>query len=342
MTGPLWGKGASATEAVAEARDLEDEAFAWVQRLTSGLADAEDRAAFVLWRDESPAHAAALVRARTLWTDLGPALVADQERQVADQFTQDLGPMGRRAGRRTFMRRIAPGRGAVMRWTAIAASALIAVGVGNVLTQSPFADLKTTSLPTETRLADGSRVTLAPATAMNIDIGPAGERRIDLQKGEAMFDVAHDASRPFVIRSGDGEIRVLGTAFSVKRTGGMTQVIVTRGKVRVSSGSQSRVLEPDRMVVYGLTTMGGMRAVDAAAATAWTEDRLVFENATVGDVIAELDRFDTRKVVLLNGQASQKRVNAVINLKHTDLWLQALQGSEGVTVTHLPGIVLIR
>lgn len=345
--------GAPKRSAAADARDLDDVAMGWVIRLTSGLAEDDELEAFRAWRDESPDHAAAVAEARDLWTRMGPALVAGQERRLAEAFVGSLpraaapGQARRTArpawGRQAAARPAGPRRSfPASRWAGMAAALAVAVMATSWMSQSPFADLSANAATRSAALADGSRVMLAPGTALDVDIGASGERRINLEKGEAMFDVAHDPSRPFVVRSGEGEIRVLGTAFTVKKTGGMTQVIVARGRVEVKSGSETRILKPDRMVVYGLTTMGGIRAVAASDAQSWTKGRLVFENETLGDVIAELDRFEPRKVMLLNRDVRLKRVNAIIDLERSDYWLSALEQSEGVSVTRLPGMIIIR
>lgn len=333
---------------------LADEAMAWVLRLTSGEAGAEDRAAFVAWRDQSPEHARALAEARDLWTDLGPALVADQERRSAQTLTREDAAGRRRstgaarrwsveAGARALTMPQRARRASLPVWAQTAAAAVITLCLGVALIDRPFSDLRTGGGVTESAvLADGSRVELAPDSALDVDIGVSGERVVTLVRGEAMFDVAHDASRPFIVRSGQGQVRVLGTAFSVRRTGGMSRVTVTRGKVEVTSGATKRTLTPDRTVIYGLTSIGGVQAVDAQAATAWTQRRLIFENRSLGDVVAEIDRFEPQRIILLNRRASEKRVNAVVDLRHTDQWLQALERAENVTVTRLPGLVLIR
>jgi transmembrane sensor len=336
--------------------DLADEAMAWVLRLTSGEADARDQADFVAWRSQSPLHARALADARELWTDLGPALVVDQERRLAQALVAERGAAANDAaevGQRWAME--ASGRPLTFPtgpsrpldlpvWARVAAAAVVAVAaVGFTLLQHPFADLHTGGGQRQiASLADGTRVELAPNSTLDVAIGPSGERQVTLTRGEAMFDVAHDPSRPFIVRSGEGQVRVLGTAFSVRRTGGMTRVTVTRGRVEVTSGQAQRILTPDRTVVYGLTSLGGVQAIDARAATGWTRNRLIFENRSLGDVIAEIDRFEPQKVVLLNRQASDKRVNAVVDLTRTDQWLQALEQSEKVTITRLPGVILIR
>ncbi|AQR61708.1 hypothetical protein BZG35_08620 [Brevundimonas sp. LM2] len=349
---------------VASDEDLDDVALAWVARLTSGEADAHERATFVAWRDADPRHAAALVRARDLWTAIGPELDKPPQpwarpgqtpRAAAGQRDRPLGlraqftpgPDGARRVRlrgslvaqagRAITHRIGP-RGATVAASLFALA--IMAGVSNL---TPFADLSTGGgeRAIET-LADGSTVTLGPDTALDVEIGADGVRRVRLDRGEALFDVIHDPARPFLVQSGAGEVRVLGTAFGVRKTGGMTQVTVIRGRVEVRSGTSTRILTPDRSVVYGVTSLGGVRAVDASTALAWTRGRLVFENQSVADVVAELDRFSDKKIVLLNRRAGAKRINAVIDLTRTEQWLAALERSENVSVSHFPGLIVVR
>lgn len=83
----------------------------------------------------------------------------------------------------------------------------------------------------DVRLADGSTLHLNGAT--RVDVRLEGDRRMArLDHGEAYFDVAHDADRPFAVRAGASEIRVLGTAFDVEMGRGEVKLAVYRGKVR--------------------------------------------------------------------------------------------------------------
>jgi transmembrane sensor len=92
----------------------------------------------------------------------------------------------------------------------------------------------------DVRLADGSTLHLNGAT--RVDVRLEGDRRFaKLERGEAFFDVAHDAGRPFAVRAGSSEIRVLGTAFDVEMGRGEVKLAVYRGKVRFGgAGSEAR------------------------------------------------------------------------------------------------------
>ncbi len=89
------------------------------------------------------------------------------------------------------------------------------------------------------RLPDGTTVRLEGATRLSVRYG-TGERAVTLADGAAMFDVTHDPARPFTVRAGDGDVRVLGTAFRVDRTPGRMAIEVHRGAVRLSAQRDAR------------------------------------------------------------------------------------------------------
>lgn len=88
-------------------------------------------------------------------------------------------------------------------------------------------------------LADGSTLQLGGATALDVEIG-GGHRLVELQRGEAYFDVAHDAAHPFEVRAGDSSTRVLGTAFTLNRDSRDVKLAVYRGAVRFGGYRQER------------------------------------------------------------------------------------------------------
>ncbi len=90
-------------------------------------------------------------------------------------------------------------------------------------------------------LSDGTSIMLNSSAAL--DVRFTGEaRRVVLARGEVFFDVTHNPDLPFIVQAGSGEVRVLGTAFSVRRDGDDLLVTVERGRVQVSSGGHSSIL----------------------------------------------------------------------------------------------------
>jgi transmembrane sensor len=306
-----------------EAGDIpepDSEAIRWVVRLTSGEGDAGDRAAFEAWRQESPAHEAALIRARRLWLSLGDVLPEPAARAPARK-----------------RRRLVPA-------LALAASVLLCVGASVRYVTEWRHDYVTAAGQRETiTLTDGSHVLLSSGSAIDVRFD-AGHRRVQLVRGEAYFDVVHDGTRPFIVAAGTGQVRDIGTAFSVGWRGDDVVVVVERGEVEVDAGTGAKpvALSPNQRVSYSASAIGAVEASNSFEDLAWTRGRLILEDRSLGAVVAELNRYYPSELLLLGSEVGQRRVNAVIDLEHIDDWLNALHESQRVSVTRLPGLVVLR
>jgi len=146
------------------------------------------------------------------------------------------------------------------------------------------------------RLPDGTGVLLGPGSRLVVAAGyGAPDREVELQ-GEALFEVRHDAARPFAVRAGAAVVRDIGTRFTVRSDTGRVRVVVTDGSVRLgpTAAPEGRgvVLRPgDR----GVLAAGRDAVAQRAAATdddlAWTRGRLVFQDAPLAQVRADLRRW---------------------------------------------------
>jgi transmembrane sensor len=146
-------------------------------------------------------------------------------------------------------------------------------------------------------LRDGSRVVLN--TDSRIRVWTWGsERRVWLHEGQAMFEAAPDAARPFVVVAGPAEIRALGTKFDVRRSTEAVAVVLLEGKVAVSGADDgAAVLAPGQQLSV---TAQGVSPVRPAAedAAAWTTGRLVFRGAPLREAVAEANRYSRRRIAL--------------------------------------------
>jgi transmembrane sensor len=154
------------------------------------------------------------------------------------------------------------------------------------------------------QLADGSTVSAGPNTLMQVDYGKR-TRRISLQRGEAMFKVTKDASRPFMVDAGGAVARAVGTRFGVERRQDRIRVTVAEGKVAVVRRNQAAALEHavDLSVATALVANEGLEVqlnapsdrlhvekVNSAQALAWASGQLVLQTGTVGEAVAEFNR----------------------------------------------------
>jgi len=165
------------------------------------------------------------------------------------------------------------------------------------------------------RLPDGTRVLLGPESRLTLS-GGYGERAREVAlQGEAMFHVPHDAARPFVVRAGEARVRDIGTAFTVETDPAAgVRVVVTEGAVALraaeSAGDEEMVL---RRGERGVLPRGGTTPERAAATDddlAWTRGRLVFRDATLAEVSAELRRWYGMEVRADDPAVAERRLTA--------------------------------
>lgn len=287
------------------------EATRWFVILHEAPSDRSVDPDFVEWRDADSRHAAAYARLQRLWGASGhlPSLV------------QPSPSMDRRA----LLRNVA-GAGAAI---------AVVAGTGRlILGAHPFADHRTQAGERSTViLADGSRIELSTATAVAVDF-TSGRRRIKLLEGEAWFQVAPDAARPFVVEAAGGSTTALGTAFAVALHGKRADVAVTEHAVQVvADGTQARVSE-GQSLGYGPRGLGVAQAADPLA-LAWREGRLAFVNRPLGEVAAALDRWTGGRTVVLDEALAARRVTLTLGTEDAGEGLRRLADVTPMRITRL-------
>lgn len=291
-----------------QADAVDEAAVAWFVRLRDEEVTEADRAAFAVWLKADPAHERAWRELDTLWGDLDQVAVPKVAAPIAVRAEQ------RRP--RSFWRPLAA-----------AAMLLLAVTAGTrLLPPGLLADYRTgIGERRVVDLADGSRIELGPASAVEVDLGST-RRAVRLVAGEAFFTVTRDPARPFVVGAGQGEIAVLGTAFDVKI--GLSEtvsVVVTESKVAVSaSGSSAVGVAAGQEVSYDRNGVSAVRPADLDAAQAWRQDQLVFHDTPLDTVLSELGRYRRGHIQLLGGELGKRRITAVFDAKRPDAALETI------------------
>lgn len=146
-------------------------------------------------------------------------------------------------------------------------------------------------------LADGTRVWLNAASRLRFFTTDRCRERVVMLDGEAYFEVAHDAARPFIVVSGDQRIRVLGTHFNIKAYDAERTVYTTlvEGSVEVTpcSGGEGVRLSPGEQAVYRRDTGEpiDVARVDPSQALAWRSGNFIFSHATISEILEELSRW---------------------------------------------------
>lgn len=146
-------------------------------------------------------------------------------------------------------------------------------------------------------LSDGSKLTLNTNTQTKVRFREE-ERDIALVRGEALFNVAHDASRPFIVRAKDVQVRAIGTAFNVRVDDARVDVVVTEGVVEVTrSGSNSRIQRitaNHRVVIASRESRLDIEPIDVAVVKrqlAWREGMVAFAGEPLSVAVDEINRY---------------------------------------------------
>jgi transmembrane sensor len=240
------------------------------------------------WLTDDVRHARAYARRGELWRRAG-GLGDDAELQAI--MASDLAALRR------------------SRWTshprwllAAAAVVLVTCGVGWTLwSAGQVTSARYATALGERRtenLVDGTRIVLNTDTVVEVRY-TRSRRDVELKHGEAQFDVAHDTSRPFVVNMGVGTVTALGTRFQVRRDGAADAVVtLLKGSVKVSQGRGQRILHPDEQARLSAHAAIDVRTIAADDVDGWLEGRLQFRNTPLGEVVAEANRYSSRKLRL--------------------------------------------
>lgn len=304
---------------------IDREASEWLVRQDERNLEPVEQRAFDDWRAADPRHEATYAAMARTWGEL-PGL-----QSLAELVPLVAEPPARVPSFRRY-------------WMAAGALAL-AAALALLWAPSLLAPPSAARQSYATRLAeirelvlsDGSRVTLGPRSALT-EMFTAGERRVVLADGEAFFDVVHDSSRPFVIEANRSLVRVTGTKFNVNSGGGSLRVAVLEGSVEVigpAAGDQPppaprRLAAGQRLEIVASAAEGtssqpiAVEATPSQRAGAWREGRLVYENARLGDLVADLNRYYAPGVTLADPRIADLRVTASFKASEIPAFMNAL------------------
>jgi len=184
-------------------------------------------------------------------------------------------------------------------------------------------------------LQDGSRIKLSTNSEVHARL-TSSERKINLMRGEALFTVAKDETRPFVVFTPNIAVRATGTVFGVRDyPGERVQISVTEGSVAVTCRSQAAAvtLLSAGQIATATQCQVAIHRTDAkemARRLSWTTGKLAFSGETLADVVAEINRFNRRQLVIADPRLANERVVGVFAPTDLDSILPALAESNHV------------
>jgi transmembrane sensor len=188
------------------------------------------------------------------------------------------------------------------------------------------------------RLSDGTRVTLNSDSQVAVNYRGV-ERRVRIDRGEAYFDVAKDASRPFLVRAGEREVRALGTTFVVRYDALRTAVILVEGKVSVSSlpAAEETVLTPGQRLVFAKGDAPKIDEPRIEAVTAWRRGEVMLDKTALAEAVAEMNRYDQATLVIDDAAIAQLKVSGIYHTSDNENFAAMISRLYGLQITHREG-----
>lgn len=339
---------------LADSAKIDAVAADWLARLDGEAWTVADAAAFDAWQAESPLHRVAVIRLKAVWQHadrlqaLGAGVPAGAVPPPGQWRVVTLKPQT--AGNPAVAEPAAAVRPLHRyRQARRAAGLLLAVTLGfggYLLTKSPRAYDTGVGVQQAVHLADGSQVILNTDTRIRVRLTD-GERRIDLERGEAYFEVAKDASRPFVVRAGGRSVVAVGTRFSVRRLRDDVRVIVTEGRVAVTTKEhpdpqvvtdgtpQTSPGEPRVLLSAGNIAQAGEAGVlitatslpEAEQALSWRGGYIVLKDALLADAVADFNRYNERQLFIADPSVGEFRIGGNLRLNNVDAFVRVLEQS---------------
>ena len=341
-----------------EVTPFEEAAARWHERLQDEPVPERLRVAFSRWMDKAPENRAAYEAVDRVWR-IARSMAHDP--RILELRHETALRLTRKASRQT-------------RWMSWAAAATILAFLGGALlyTQrarlidwsgsSPGAGVYQTAVGERltVTLVDGSRVTLNTDSVVRPAFD-AHERRVVLERGQALFEVAKDAAHPFVVETAQRRFVAVGTAFDVRIDGERVQVTMLEGTVRVERTGPGETASLSRADVS--STMPARTATQAVVATitageqltvlderqdriqvaepdrvtSWRRGQVVFEDSRLADAVAEINRYSPVQIELAQGALGDLRISGAFATGRPTVFVEAMTTYFPVDATIVDG-----
>jgi transmembrane sensor len=330
----------------------ETAAYWWV-RHDAGAMTVREQQAFKVWHAASPEHRDAYERAQTLWHGF------EEEADSTELRALRTAALGVPRQNKVWPRLVA-----VVLLFGVATSFAIKlaspgrIGLSSRISTAAQADREEHTTAGNERstvtLSDGTIVTLNRDTTLDVAFTTA-ERRVRIMRGQAFFEVAKNPHRPFVVAVADRTVTALGTQFDVRSDPDRLEVILVEGKVAVDHADPTMLerlrlrkahleLKPGEKLVAALGEPLAVTHIDAERDTSWRRGWVTFENESVVNVVAELNRYSDRQISAPDDSLRNLRLSGVFRIGQPDRFAEIIE--ELLPVKAVPGrhgeILLIR
>ncbi len=331
-------------------QEIVRQAAEWFGRREVGLSPAEEEE-FQRWISADPRHAEQYNQFDETW------VLLDGLEELEHRQPESFEGSGKGSG---ISRRL---------WFPVTLAAAAAIAVVFILGSRPNPDLVSYAVATEVggmkklELPDGSVIRLNSDTAVAVNLTKE-ERRVDLQRGEAYFNVAKNRSRPFIVSAAGVSVRAVGTAFNVALRPTSLEVLVTEGKVRVEGLAQGQsvlpvrqgdqeqpALETGQKVVVALHPGGllapraivtGVPAAEAEQALAWQTKLLQFDMQPLSEVVAKFNRYNQHQLVIADPELAKRVFGGTLRADNYEALVELLETRFGVIAERSGGKTILR
>ncbi|AOR79129.1 FecR domain-containing protein [Novosphingobium resinovorum] len=304
-----------------------DEAARFVARMDADGWTEADESELQAWLAEDPLRQGLLLQVQAQWLALTPEV----EAPAVPVEEEEPAPSG--WGRRGVL-------------AGLAASAALAF-VGLRWSQSPAA--YTTKLGEIRRLPlpDGSVMTMNSGSELTVSMATK-LREVQLAQGEAWFEVAKDAQRPFVVAAGNVRVRAVGTAFSVRRRETGVEILVTEGIVETwADGDQSlrmKLEAGDRAMLSAHAVIDYETGISSSVdrALAWRGGMIDLNGRTLYDAADEFNRYNQRQIIIADPRVAREEFDGLFRVNDPEGFAEAVKASLGVSLdTSNPNLIRI-
>lgn len=344
------------------------EAGEWMLRLSSPDMARFERIEYVKWLRESPVHVAEMLRVtgahRRLtefdrWTEIPAAdpssLVSEVHELPLADLMFDTSPAKKRVVEAS------PGandhdarrnRSLLVVMATAASVAMLTMALTHFGLVGSHTIVADAGQRREATLSDGTHVTLSPHSRLAVHFTDR-ERDVVLADGDALFTVAKDPAKPFIVQTGRTRVRAVGTVFGVEHDSGSIIVTVREGRVAVaeserlahlSHSSPEPELQPiavteislganQQITVPAAGPMSAVRKVDSRRELSWAEGRLVVDNEAIAEVVRRFNRFNRIQIKVTDPGLAARPVTAVFDATDPEAFIVFLESVADVRVT---------
>lgn len=199
-------------------------------------------------------------------------------------------------------------------------------------------------------LDDGSVITLNTDSRVTVDYS-ADQRLITLLKGQALFEVAKDPDRPFIVTAGDQRVVALGTTFDVRLNAAAVEVILVEGRVEIEDVATAGKKTPtplvqlasgERLIASAVQAQPEVTKIDAGKATSWRDGLVTFEDTPLSEAIAEMNRYSTVQIVPQSEDISNLRITGLFRAGQQARFAEALQVYFPITIQRDGNMIVLK